>query len=80
MKRRDSPHSEEEKSREERRPERENAEPSQIDHESEDAGEAAAFVFPKPRRVHFHHSGCAERLQVAVHSADRDEQSEQAPE
>ena len=75
-----APHPKKKKARKKRGPERENTEPPEVDHEPENAGEPSPLVFPKPRRIHLHHSRPTERLHVAIHSTDRDKQTEQAPE
>src|SRR6516162_5185031 len=62
------------------RSERENAEAAEIDHESKDAGEAAAFPVLEPGGIDFDHSGRSECLQIAIDPANRDKQSKQSGE
>src|SRR5690242_20050283 len=59
-----------------RRAEAEDAESSQIDHETKDPGELATLAMPEPGGVNLHHARSAERLQIAVQSADGYEKAE----
>ena len=47
------------------------AEPAELNHETENAGESSAFGATKPGRVHFHHARRAEGLQVTVNARSR---------
>ena len=77
MQRRDRRQSPDRKAREQGWPESEDAKPSQIDHEAEDSGETSAFEMAEPGRIDLHHAWRAKGLEVAIHTANRDEQSEQ---
>ena len=79
MQRWNSNQTEKGKSRKQRGSEFENAEATQVDHETKDAGEAAALRVPEPGSIYFYHSGCTECLHVSVDAANHDEQPKQSP-
>ena len=54
-------------------------EPAELDHESEDAREFAAFVLAEPGGVDLDHARRAERLQKAVQHPRQHENAQQAP-
>src|SRR6266404_1667070 len=62
------------KSGEQSRSKFENAEATEINHETEDAGKASTLGVTEPRRIYFHHSRRAEGLHVATDSANQDKQ------
>src|SRR5439155_13075536 len=66
VQRRNPYQTEKRKSGEQRGPELENPKPAEVDHKTEDTSKAAALGMLEPSRVNFHHSGCAECLEVAV--------------
>src|SRR5207249_2337997 len=80
VQRRNPDQTEKRKSGEQRGPKLENPKPAEVDHKTEDTSKAAALGMPEPSRVNFHHSGCAECLEVAVDPTNQSKQPEQAPE
>src|SRR5204862_7603357 len=70
MQRWNSNQTEEGKSGEQRRSEIEDAEAAEVDHETEEAGEAAALRMTEPGSIHFYHSGRAECLHVSIDAAN----------
>ena len=75
MERRDGKQAEKSKAGEEGGTEVEDAETTQIDHESENAGEAAAFSVLKPSGINFHHAGGTKGLEITINAADGNEEA-----